>query len=366
MIRKLLMCMTLLLILAAASVTAAQDPAIPTPAPIQPATPEADDSRLAVCVAPMLPGFVPYTVREGDTLPVLLVGVANVTATQLASLNCLDDPYALPVGATIWLPEEALVVSGGLTEAPEDTSAPRGSTIDPESSTPQTFTATNEAGIRFDLSTLENPAYFYACGSLNGDCTRPDNAMLIEGPSAVVIGAFQYAGIYRYRLETPRDDTNTIAEMRVAVTCTHEWLGDVGDLCPDEAARVVFAAFQPFENGAMIWFSDTQLVYVMTSDDGAVRLYEDNFAEGQPDPTAEAPAERFTPARGFGHIWAGLGGAEASGLGWGLAPEVGYDALRQAAGTVTYTTFVTGPDEQVYAITLVPGEATGFWTLLES
>ena len=84
----------------------------------------------------------------------------------------------------------------------------------------------------------------------------------------------------------------------------------------------------------MLWFSDSQQIYVMT-DDGQFRVYEDVYVEGQPDPAAQPPSERYAPVRGFGQIWQALGAAD-SPIGWALTPEVGYDAARQAAGRVLH------------------------------
>ena len=74
------------------------------PAPLVSVTPDPNDARAASCSASTLPDFVPYVVRPGDTLGGLIAGQTSVTVTQLAALNCLDDPDALPVGAVIWLP----------------------------------------------------------------------------------------------------------------------------------------------------------------------------------------------------------------------------------------------------------------------
>ncbi len=84
-------------------------PIIPfsTPAPLIQVTPDANDARAASCAAPMLPHFVPYVVRAGDRLGDLIADSTAITVTQLAVLNCLDDPDALPIGATIWLPGAA-------------------------------------------------------------------------------------------------------------------------------------------------------------------------------------------------------------------------------------------------------------------
>src|SRR5689334_5838056 len=92
-----------------AGVVSAQDEAVTPAVPQRPtATPLPDDPRLTICTAPTLDGFAPYIVRAGDTLASLLTGTPNISVTQLAALNCIDNPEALPVGAVIWLPEHEI------------------------------------------------------------------------------------------------------------------------------------------------------------------------------------------------------------------------------------------------------------------
>src|SRR5690606_27397003 len=110
----------------------------------------------------------------------------------------------------------------------------------------------------------------------------------------------------------------------------------------------------PFEGGVMLWFSDTQQIWVMTNSDHRVQVFEDTYIEGEPNPTGNAPDERYTPERGFGKVWQGLGGPEKSTLGWALAPETGFDSARQSAGSRSYTTYIQGPGETIYAVTLIP------------
>ena len=72
--------------------------ATPTPLPPRP-----EDPRPAVCSAPYQVGWEPHVVVTGDTLT-SLVGSLNMTVTQVAVLNCIEDPSVLPVGSVVWLP----------------------------------------------------------------------------------------------------------------------------------------------------------------------------------------------------------------------------------------------------------------------
>ncbi len=156
-------------------------------------------------------------------------------------------------------------------------------------------------------------------------------------------------------------DSSVSQNVSVDVTCAQEWLGGVGasPRCPEDPARSIYAVWQPFEHGVMIWFSDVKQIYVM-SDDGQFRVYEDQYVEGMPDPHEQAPNGLLTPVRGFGLLWELLGGAD-NPLGWAVAHEVGYDGARQAAGHTSYTTYLLAPNDIVYAITQIPGQEVGYW-----
>lgn len=76
--------------------------ATPTPLP-----PKPDDPRPALCAAPYQTGWAAHVVQAGDTLSTLMQGIHDMSVTQAAALNCIDDPNALPVGSVVWLPPAA-------------------------------------------------------------------------------------------------------------------------------------------------------------------------------------------------------------------------------------------------------------------
>ncbi len=268
---RLLIAVCVTLVLSITALTFAQNPITPsipdvrtpTPNPVITAARPAQDARALNCAGYTLPDFVPYVVQAGDTLRDLLGGSGvphTVTVSQLATLNCIDDPDALPIGAVIYVPRDVL--------------------------------------------------------------------------------------------ESPAQATPEI--------CAHEWLGSIPNLtCPDESARVVSGAYQPFENGVMLWFSSVQEIYVIDLENGTLQIFEDTYREGELSPDAVAPQGLLTPVRGFGKIWSYLG-AERSSLGWAVAPEAGADILIQPAGRTSYTTYIGTPDGQVFAITELPGTSQGF------
>jgi hypothetical protein len=114
----------------------------------------------------------------------------------------------------------------------------------------------------------------------------------------------------------------------------------------------------------MLWQADTLQILVLT-DDGRVRVFNDTFVEGMPDPTAEAPEGLLTPIRGFGRVWDALGGAEGSGLGFATGPETGTTVLRQPIGRTSFSTAFllsdTGSGEFAFTMSQVPGQSIGAW-----
>lgn len=339
-------------------------PAVPfsqTPTP-QVITLPSNDARAAVCTAPVLDGFRPYIIRAGDSLNALLTGTRAVTPVQAAALNCLDATDRLPVGAVVFLPEDALAVRD-LPLSPAET---------PSDPAIESFTASADAilsdgPVELAWEATGDQIYLYACpADESAPCDRPALAAPTAPEGTLDVGGFLRAGDVRFRLEAVTGDEIVTEDVTVTVTCSQPWLGGVGadPTCPEEPARTVFAVFQPFEHGALIWFGDTRQIYVLT-EDGRLRVYQDSFVEGMPDPTDIAPEGLLTPVRGFGRLWESLGGATGP-LGWATAAEAGFDSARQPAGRTSYTTYVQGTGGRVYAFTEIPGVEVGYWEDVES
>lgn len=112
--------------------------------------------------------------------------------------------------------------------------------------------------------------------------------------------------------------------------------GDVSDSLPRAEIVVnvwrspnqtvsVYAAFQQYENGFMIWRSDTGEVNVFTgSGGGFFYAYPQSFLDSVSDnPFGSAPANRVRPINGFGRVWGNVEWVRGS-LGWATAPEQAY------------------------------------------
>jgi hypothetical protein len=334
-------------------------PSVLTPTP----TPAPEDARLSVCSAPGLEGFTPYIVRPGDRLADLLVGISNISVTQLAALNCIDDPAALPVGAVIWLPQQPDV--GEMTATQETTDANSLQIVDLSASAES---VPNQAGVMFSWEAVGDEAYFYTCPAASEiDCPRPlDVTPVPLIHTTPTISGFQYAGPLRYRLEVTGAGRTITKDVLIDVTCSQESLGAFSGFqaCSPSPPMAIFAAWQPFQGGVMIWFSDTRQIWVMANVDQRVQVFDDLYREGEPSPDAAAPEGLVTPTRGFGKIWEQLGGAE-SALGWALASESGFDSARQPASLRSYTTYVQGPGVTVYAVTIIPQLEVGLWAQIQ-
>lgn len=103
-----------------------------------------------------------------------------------------------------------------------------------------------------------------------------------------------------------------------------------------EQPNSVAAAYQYFQNGAMIWRGDEQKIYVIY-DDGTWEVYDDTFKEGEAesDPSLKAPSGLMQPVRGFGKVWRASAGVREH-LGWAVGKEAGINALVQEFERGTY------------------------------
>jgi len=339
-------------------------PAVPQPTPsatFSATALPADDPRLTVCSAPTLPGFVPYIVRPGDRLADLLVNIENVTITQVAALNCLDDSAALPVGATIWLPENLLGIEVAF---PVEDANPAVDHVLITSIHKDADVVPNQVGVNVNWAAEGSEAYLYPCPPDPAeDCEHPFNAMQVPLAHTVKLHGFQYAGPMRYRLEVRDGDMMDYRDIVFRVVCSQVSLAPTSgfELCADVPAQPVFAAWQPFAGGVMLWFADNRQIYVMFNDSHQVQVFADPYTTSQPEPTTTPPVNRVAPVRGFGLVWRDLGGPD-SDLGWALAEEIGFDSARQPAGHQSYTTYIQGPGDTIYAVTVIPGTDGGYWT----
>ena len=99
--------------------------------------------------------------------------------------------------------------------------------------------------------------------------------------------------------------------------------------CPTGTSYQRRVAFQPFENGFMLWRAASSgdaggMIYVVYNS-GRWQEYRDDWVEGMRESAGFVPPNGLVePKRGFGNLWTKLGGPDSS-IGWALQDEVGSD-----------------------------------------
>ncbi len=104
---------------------------------------------------------------------------------------------------------------------------------------------------------------------------------------------------------------------------THSSLG-----CASAEASTIWAAWQPFEGGNMIWRQTEDAVYVYANDGDWTR-FEDNWNEQALSNNRGTPATGLqSPVRGFGYLWE-TNDTVFNDLGWATGSEKGFCARIQ-------------------------------------
>lgn len=97
--------------------------------------------------------------------------------------------------------------------------------------------------------------------------------------------------------------------------------------CATNAPAIVWAAYQPFERGSMLWRSDRDTSYVFYAN-GHWFPIEQGWDGGPARDRGEPPPGLQVPQRGFGWVWS-HDDEIFSGLGWARDQEKGFCALVQ-------------------------------------
>ncbi len=131
--------------------------------------------------------------------------------------------------------------------------------------------------------------------------------------------------------------------------------------CPVGGPVSITAAYQPFENGAMIYAQGFPgSIYVLSSDNH-YRRFDDIWIEGvDPDNmNMTPPPNRYEPIRGFGKVWRSNPDVQAA-LGWAVASETGQTASLQQ---FDYGRAIYLPAQnQTYLLVVdAPGANNGSW-----
>ena len=121
----------------------------------------------------------------------------------------------------------------------------------------------------------------------------------------------------------------------------------------------VSAAYQLFENGFLIWRSDTGRIEQF--DKNSVAGYNLNQYATLPDnPVTDLPpAGRVSPINGFGRVWGNFPSTR-NALGWGLGTEQGYQATFKS-NSVTFIICVNIPDGRFVSYPHFDGARSYHW-----
>jgi hypothetical protein len=170
-------------------------------------------------------------------------------------------------------------------------------------------------------------------------------------PSLPEIGYYarltSYAPDGQLLLEFPQLDSTIIYVTQSGASYT--WAKNLN--YPNPRIYSTQAAFQPYDNGYMIWRADTQEVLVLPGKTaGQAMIYPVAVYGPWPDNdvTAAPPAGHVKPIDAFGRIWRTWWPDQLGYMGWPTAPEQGYSA------TVTELN-ASLPLQSAYTITIPDG-----------
>lgn len=94
---------------------------------------------------------------------------------------------------------------------------------------------------------------------------------------------------------------------------------------PLGSSFTTWAAYQPYEQGFMVWRQDSDDVYVfMGSERGSVTIVPITVYNSFPGASGSPPESRVLPINAFGRVWANFGQVRTQ-LGWAMVEEQGYN-----------------------------------------
>ena len=195
--------------------------------------------------------------------------------------------------------------------------------------------------------------------SPEGDIFLPTEAPYLPASGSITLQVpEEYTERVKYCLGA-RDANGTLhkAYVTIGIICRYdEYFAPRCPLTQD----TIWAAYEPFERGHMVWRSDAREIYVLYAD-GRYETYEDTWHEGDPvDIPGAPPPGSQAPVRGFGYLYAHEPGVR-QGLGWATDKEAGYtmvvETIRGGSGRYPGTsTYFTLPDNHV--VNLYPFTST--------
>lgn len=168
--------------------------------------------------------------------------------------------------------------------------------------------------------TRESPEWVQTIVAISTQTAQPANGS--PTPALVVTTPTPRGSATPVPTATP-SPTPRACEIAVAAPFAGAFRRDVFG-CALRAASTIWAAWEPFERGSMIWRSDTNRSYIFTL--GGVWQVIDVSWDGQSNPgRGDPPAGLMAPQRGFGWAWA-TRDEIFNALGWATSEEKGFCA----------------------------------------
>jgi hypothetical protein len=144
--------------------------------------------------------------------------------------------------------------------------------------------------------------------------------------------------------------------------------------CPTAKSSIIWAAWEPFQRGDMLWRSDLDWTYAVHQRNGADTAFGDwstgkdawKWDGSNPDGRGLKPPQGLVePVRGFGYAWNKFLGGSDSALGWATSPEQGFCANLQPfeKGIIIHSSSAGSCQDGQYNWAVNPAFAPLFFTL---
>ena len=95
----------------------------------------------------------------------------------------------------------------------------------------------------------------------------------------------------------------------------------------EETTATTIGAIQQYQGGWLLWFQDTDQVWILIDKNNQWLVYQDPYQQGDFDPPMDPPDGHFQPMLGASSIWREHDIVE-DGLGWGLEMAYNFTATR--------------------------------------
>jgi hypothetical protein len=320
----------------------------------------ADGSAVSVEL-PRLNLWIPSD-AQGPVAPIYEEGAEKVTLRlrimDMVTMSVLvEQTLDIPIAGAV----TAEPAAGGAVETPipEPQTAPPSTSVVAFTATPTTINPGAAVTLAWEVQGTGGVTIELLVPNV-ATVTTVVNAQSPKGSAEVYLPDYAtYSATFTLRTA----DGKSTAQAQVQVYCPFTFFFGQADGCPTGAAFEVGASYQPFENGSMVWRSDTNEIYAFYSDGTAAYFVAKDYAGLPEAQIAEMPPlDREVPASGFGKVWANVPGVRDK-LGWALESESGYTAKIQGVALTRnprppFAFFITLPDGSIV------GSGFGVWQVV--